>query len=46
MFAVKTSIEDNEIIDTAHKSPMLAEVLTYKREPWSDNKYREKDASV
>ena len=46
MHVVRTSIKDNERMETARKCCMLVSVLTLKLEPWSDNKCSEKDAAV
>ena len=46
MHAIIPSIEDNEMMNTAHKGRMLAAVSTEKLEQWSANKCSEKDASV
>ena len=46
MYASRTSIEDNKIMETTKKGRILAAVSTDKLEPWSANKYSEKDALV
>ena len=46
MHLVRTSIKDNEIMNTARKVHMLEAVSTEKREPWSANKFSKKDASI
>ena len=46
MYTVRTSIEDNEIMETAQKYRMLAAASTDKWEPRQAKKCSEKDASV
>ena len=43
---VRTSIEDNKIIQNVRKYFILAEVSAEKLSPWSDKKFSEKYASV